>query len=68
MGGENWANVTPKGMPEWMMINSIDADPFNKGGAYVAGTRYKMGDYTPYLYHTKDYGKNWEIDHYRHSF
>jgi photosystem II stability/assembly factor-like uncharacterized protein len=60
-GGENWANVTPKGMPEWMMINSIDADPFNKGGAYVAGTRYKMGDYTPYLYHTKDYGKSWKL-------
>ncbi len=60
-GGKKWDNVTPKGMPEWMMINSIDADPFNKGGAYVAGTRYKMGDYTPYLYHTKNYGKTWEL-------
>jgi len=58
-GGENWENVTPQGMPEWMMINSIDADPFVKGGAYVAGTRYKMGDYEPYLYRTKDYGQTW---------
>ena len=58
-GGENWENVTPTGMPEWMMINSIDPDPFVKGGAYVAGTRYKMGDYQPYLYKTKDYGKSW---------
>jgi photosystem II stability/assembly factor-like uncharacterized protein len=58
-GGKNWSKVNPEGMPEWMMINSIDADPFNKGGAYVAGTRYKLGDYTPYLYHTKDYGKTW---------
>ncbi|NET34642.1 MAG: glycosyl hydrolase, partial [Cyanothece sp. SIO1E1] len=60
-GGENWSNVTPKGMPEYMMINSVDPDPFTKGGAYIAGTRYKLGDYTPYLYRTKDYGKTWKL-------
>jgi photosystem II stability/assembly factor-like uncharacterized protein len=60
-GGKSWKNVTPAGMPEWMMINSIDADPFVKGGAYVAGTRYKSGDYTPYLFKTKDYGVSWEL-------
>jgi photosystem II stability/assembly factor-like uncharacterized protein len=58
-GGKNWENVTPKGMPEWMMFNSIDPDPFTKGGAYVVGTRYKLGDYKPYIYKTKDYGKSW---------
>jgi len=58
-GGENWENVTPKNMPELTMINSIEADPFTKGGAYIAGTRYKLGDYQPYLYKTKDYGKTW---------
>ena len=58
--GANWENVTPPSMPEWMMINSIDPDPFTKGGAYVAGTRYKLGDYTPYLYKTEDYGKTWK--------
>lgn len=60
-GGKNWENITPPDMPEWMMINSIDPDPFTKGGAYVAGTRYKLGDYTPYLYSTKDYGKTWKL-------
>lgn len=59
-GGENWENVTPKGMPEWMMFNSIDPDPFTKGGAYVVGTRYKLGDYKPYIYRTEDYGKSWK--------
>lgn len=59
-GGENWENVTPTRMPEWMMINSIDPDPFVQGGAYVAGTRYKLGDYEPYLYKTEDYGKTWK--------
>jgi len=41
------------------MINSIDADPFVKGGAYVAGTLYKAGDFSPYLYKTKNYGQTW---------
>ena len=58
-GGKNWQNITPAGMPEWMMINSIDVDPFTKGGAYMAGTKYKSGDNAPYLYKTKDYGKTW---------
>lgn len=58
-GGENWTNVTPSGMPEWMMINSVEIDPFNKGGLYVAGTKYKSGDYAPYLYKTTNYGQSW---------
>ncbi|MEP0984162.1 glycosyl hydrolase [Ekhidna sp.] len=59
-GGDNWTNVTPAGMPEWMMINSVEIDPFNKGGLYIAGTRYKLGDYAPYLYKTEDYGQTWK--------
>jgi photosystem II stability/assembly factor-like uncharacterized protein len=60
-GGKNWQNVTPKGMPEWMMFNSIDADPFKKGAAYVVGTRYKSDDFRPYIYKTEDYGKTWKL-------
>ncbi|MFD2514355.1 glycosyl hydrolase [Pontibacter locisalis] len=58
-GGKNWTNVTPKNMPEWIMINSIDPHPTIKGGAYVAATMYKSGDFRPYLYKTTDYGKTW---------
>lgn len=60
-GGKNWENVTPKGMPEWMMFNSIDVNPFKKGAAYVVGTRYKSDDYQPYIYKTEDYGKSWKL-------
>lgn len=60
-GGKNWENVTPKKMPEWMMINCIEVDPFTAGGAYIVGTKYKLGDYTPYIYKTEDYGKNWKL-------
>ncbi len=58
-GGDNWEDVTPENLPEWMMFNSIDPDPFRKGACYVAGTRYKLGDFKPYLYHVTDYGQNW---------
>lgn len=60
-GGQNWANITPNTLPEWLIINSIEPDPFRKGAAYIAGTRYKLGDYKPYLYHVTNYGKDWRL-------
>ena len=59
-GGINWENVTPENSPKYLMWNSVEPDPFIKGGLYAAGTLYKTGDYRPYLYKTKDYGKTWE--------
>ncbi|MEE4246480.1 MAG: hypothetical protein V2I33_13810, partial [Kangiellaceae bacterium] len=58
-GGKKWDNVTPRKMPKWTQINSIEIDPFNKGGLYVAATRYKSDDFKPYLFHTTNYGKSW---------
>jgi photosystem II stability/assembly factor-like uncharacterized protein len=58
-GGKSWEKITPTGMPEWVMFNSVEFDPHTKGGLYVAGTKYKAGDYEPYLYKSKDYGKTW---------
>ena len=59
--GQNWDNITPdeRIMPEWILINSIEIDPFNPGGLYIAATMYKHGDFAPYLYRTKDYGATW---------
>ena len=59
-GGKNWANVTPKELPEWSQINSIDASAHDPGTAYVAATMYKSDDFRPYLYKTTDYGKTWK--------
>ena len=41
------------------MWNSIDIHPTERGGAYVAGTMYKAGDFEPYLYKTTNYGRSW---------
>lgn len=59
-GGKNWENVTPKGLPQWMMWNGVEVDPFKKGAAYFVGTRYKLDDFQPYIYKTEDYGKTWK--------
>ena len=58
--GGNWANVTPKDLPEWIQINTIEASPFDAGTAYLAATAYKSDNYQPYLYKTNDYGKTWK--------
>ncbi|MFL5343084.1 MAG: VPS10 domain-containing protein [Gemmataceae bacterium] len=70
-GGKNWQNVTPPDLPEWSQINSVEPHPTEKGGLYVAATRYKLDDFKPYLYRTLDYGKTWTkivtgipIDHF----
>ncbi|WP_439102050.1 VPS10 domain-containing protein [Congregibacter sp.] len=58
-GGETWADVTPPKAPDMIMWNSIDIHPSQAGGAYIAGTMYKSGDFEPYLYKTSNYGKSW---------
>ena len=56
--GANWANVTPAGLPE-CLIQSIELSSFDKGTAYITGTRYKFNDFGSYTYKTIDYGKTW---------
>jgi hypothetical protein len=52
--------VTPRGLPDEIQINSIEAHPFEAGGLYVAATAYKSDDFKPYLFRTTDYGRNWK--------
>ncbi|SEF67420.1 Uncharacterized protein SAMN05421819_0775 [Bryocella elongata] len=60
-GGKTWANVTPKGIPDWIRINCIAASPFDAGTAYFAATLYLTDDYRPFLYKTTDFGKTWKL-------
>ena len=58
-GGKTWANVTPKDLPEWSRINSIEPSPHDPATAYFAATKYQLDDFEPLLYKTTDYGKSW---------
>jgi photosystem II stability/assembly factor-like uncharacterized protein len=57
--GKTWANVTPKGLPPGGRVQNIDPGVRNAGTALVAVYRYLLGDFSPYLYRTDDFGKNW---------
>jgi hypothetical protein len=57
-GGANWTNITPEGV-KGALVNSIEVSPFDKATAYIAVTKYKFNDFTPFLYKTTDYGKTW---------
>ncbi len=52
-------NVNPPDLPDWALISIIEASHHEAGKAYVAATRYKSHDETPYLYKTDDYGETW---------
>jgi hypothetical protein len=58
-GGKNWANVTPKEMPEWSRVSQVEASPHDAGTAYIAVDRHQGDDLRPYIYKTSDYGKTW---------
>jgi photosystem II stability/assembly factor-like uncharacterized protein len=57
--GKNWANVTPKDLPEWSRISLIEASPHDAATAYVAVDRHQNDDVAPYIYKTTDSGVTW---------
>ena len=57
--GRSWADVTPRGLPPGGRVQTVEASPHRRGGAYVAVLRYQLGDFQPYVYRTADYGRTW---------
>ncbi|MDX1482120.1 MAG: hypothetical protein R3315_10605, partial [Woeseiaceae bacterium] len=57
-GGGSWTNVSPPHRGE-AMINAIELSPHADGTAYLAVTGYKLNDFSPYIYKTTNYGRNW---------
>jgi len=58
--GKNWQNITPGLIPENTQISIIEPSHFKKQKAYLAGTRFKLGDNMPFLFKTSDNGKTWQ--------
>ncbi len=59
-GGETWEGATPSTIPDWALMSLIDASPHDPATAWLAATRYKLNDFQPYIYVTRDYGKTWK--------
>ena len=58
--GQSWQNITPTSISENTQISIIEPSHFNKQKAYLSATRFKMGENSPYLFKTSDYGKTWQ--------
>ena len=62
--GKTWEDVTIPGIPGVASradILAIDASHFDPARAYVALSLHTTGDYTPYFYRTRDFGKTWTL-------
>ena len=59
--GKNWTNLTGniKGAPKNGWIPVIHTSNHDAGEAFVVMNNYRQNDFTPYLFHTKNYGKTW---------
>ncbi|OYW14523.1 MAG: hypothetical protein B7Z50_04085, partial [Sphingomonadales bacterium 12-62-5] len=57
--GKRWADITPPQLPPLSTVNRIEVSPHAPGRAFVAATRYKLDDFTPYVFRTDDYGRTW---------
>ena len=60
-GGKSWTklNDAVPDLPAFAFISHIDADNFNRNGAWVTVDAHRNGDMKPYVYHTGDLGKTW---------
>ncbi|MEN6540630.1 MAG: hypothetical protein ABFC67_13565 [Mizugakiibacter sp.] len=59
-GGKHWSNVTPKQVPAWARIDSVDVSALDPATAYVAVDNHRQDDFRPHVLRTHDYGKTWQ--------
>ncbi len=62
-GGKTWRNTSQnlRGIAPFAWISTIEASPHDGGTAFVAASHWQTGDYTPYVYMTRDYGASWTL-------
>ncbi len=60
-GGKTWTSFRGKipGMTAGAWIPQIRASRHHAGEAFVVVNDYRRGDFKPYIFRTKDYGKTW---------
>jgi len=59
-GGKNWERITPRDLPAWSLISSIEPSTYDQATAYIAVDRHELDDFKPYIYKTANYGKSWK--------
>ena len=61
--GQTWTDVTANlpGLPRDGVVRGIDASRWDAGKAYLAVEAHQVGDFTPYVYRTDDFGQTWDL-------
>lgn len=57
--GASWSNVAPSGLPIDATVEAIEPSRREAGTAYVVAHRYRLDDFQPYLFRTRDFGRTW---------
>ncbi|WP_291156822.1 WD40/YVTN/BNR-like repeat-containing protein [Gemmatimonas sp. UBA7669] len=57
-GGATWSNVTPAAWGDGL-VNEIAISPHDAATVYVAFRKDRLGDPTPHVFMSKDYGATW---------
>ncbi len=57
--GKTWSEITPRDMPALGTVNRIEVSPHAPGRAFLAVQRYRMDDFSPYVFRTDDFGRSW---------
>ncbi len=57
-GGVTWTNVTPKGLTDGL-TNEIEVSPHDPATVYLAYRTDRVGDNTPHVFKSTDYGTTW---------
>lgn len=60
-GGKSWMKVTPKNLPSGGRVDAVEPSPHDPARAYISVLRYQLGDSSPYIYKTENYGKSWTL-------
>jgi photosystem II stability/assembly factor-like uncharacterized protein len=60
-GGATWSNLVSNvpGLPPASWVSWVEASRFEAGVAYAAFDRHSLGDMTPWVYKTTDFGRSW---------
>lgn len=57
-GGNTWNNISA-GLPQDMWVSQVFASAHDEGTVYVSLNGYRWDNFTPYVYMSTDFGKNW---------
>jgi photosystem II stability/assembly factor-like uncharacterized protein len=62
-GGHSWTDLSQNipGLLPWGTINNIEPSRFDPATAYLTVNGHQVGNFDPWVYRTRDYGKTWSL-------